>query len=105
MNASHDKMEPENVTLINCENPECKKSFSISEIKLHLSRNPGCKSKYTSEKYSELEKLCTAHRKKKLHENYEARKAPNTKNLQVGELNNSFVKPHIFVFFNLLKSR
>ena len=67
---------------IKCKNPDCNKSYSISKIKWHLSNNPVCKSKYTPENYAELEKICKAHRKKKLNENYEDRKksvnAPKT---------------------------
>ena len=71
-------------TKVQCKNPDCHKTYNINKIQWHLSNNPECKSKYTSESLAELKKMCDSYRKNKLKENYDRKKRQKQMTLQVG---------------------
>ena len=78
-------MDQTNSANVDCKNPRCKKQYSINTIQRHLSRNPECKNTYTLEGLAELEKMCVAHRKKRLKDNYERKKNQAKMTLHVSE--------------------
>ena len=79
------KMDQTDSANVDCKNPRCKKRYSINTIQRHLSRNPECKNTYTLEGLAELEKMCVAHRKKRLKDNYERKKNQAKMTLHVSE--------------------
>ena len=65
-------MDLEKIRLIKCKG--CSNEFAINAIRSHLGKRPSCKKEYSQEESSELNQICSAHKKQKKKASYKNRK-------------------------------